>query len=88
MKTLEEHQFRPEIELQSIARGVFSANEFTCRASNYQTNPNPPGYLAREDDRATMEKLWIVRTLLNAPDFFLCFFADGGFGSFSTCRHG
>ena len=36
----------------------------------------------------TLEKLSIVRTLPNAPDFFLCRFAVGSVGCLSLRRHG
>ncbi len=45
-----------------------AANGVEEPASNYQTNPNPARYSDVRADRATLEKLSIVRTLPNAPD--------------------
>jgi len=59
-----------------LSRG--GASEAATVASNYQTNPHPPRYSDVRTDRATLEKLSIVRTLPNAPDVYLRFVAHVG----------
>jgi hypothetical protein len=71
------------------ARGRFRsggiAYETGAGASNYQTNPHPGRYSETSADRDRLEKLSIVRTLPNAPDFYLRLFAVGSVGC-PSCR--
>ena len=65
-----------------------AANEISVGASSYQTNPHPARYSGLRTDRATLEKLSIVRTLPNAPDLYFRNAAVGGVGCFSFWYHG
>jgi len=59
------------------------ANESGAGASSYQTNPNPARYSEVRTDRATLEKLSIVRILRNAPDLSIRYLSGDGVGCLS-----
>jgi hypothetical protein len=69
-------------------RIAYSANETRVGASSYQTNPHPARYSGLRTERATLEKLSIVRTLPYAPDLCIRNAAMGGVGYFSRWYDG
>jgi hypothetical protein len=69
-------------------RMAHSANETRVGASSYQTNPHPARYSGLRTERATLEKLSIVRTLRYAPDLFFRNAAVGSVGCGRRWYHG